>query len=121
MAGAYALIKVLSQERGVKRVRVLANMTRSAAEGRELFEKLAQVSERYLDVVLDYAGAIPQDDWLRRAVQRRQAVVKAFPASPAAAAFRELAKRTEQWETPTSPRGGVEFFVERLFASGVAA
>lgn len=120
MADAYALIRILAQERGVKRVHVLANMTRSATEGREMFRALARTSERCLNVVLDYAGAIPCDEWVRRAIQRQQAVVDAFPASAAAAAFHALARCTEQWEAPAGPRGGVEFFVERLVASGVA-
>jgi flagellar biosynthesis protein FlhG len=41
---AYALIKVLSRERGVSRVHIIANMVRSPAEGRELFDKLDRKS-----------------------------------------------------------------------------
>jgi flagellar biosynthesis protein FlhG len=115
---AYALIKVLSRDHAVSRVHVLANMTRSPAEGKELFDKLARVSERFLDVTLSLVGSIPHDDWLRRAVQRQQAVVEAYPSSPSAAAFRALARRLEQWATPAGSRGNLEFFVERLVAGG---
>lgn len=66
---AYALIKVLSREHGVSRVQVLANSVRSQHEGHELYEKLNRVSARFLDVTLGYMGAVPFDDWLRRAVQ----------------------------------------------------
>lgn len=118
---AYALIKVLSRERGVQRVQVLANMTRHPNEGKELFDKLARVSERFLDVVLNYMGAIPYDEWLRRAVQRQQAVLEAFPASGSSQAFRDLARRAAQWQAPAGPRGGVEFFVERLVGAGAVA
>lgn len=118
---AYALIKLLSRDRGVQRIHVLASMTQYPGEGKELFEKLLKVSERFLDVVLDYAGAIPHDEWLRRAVQRQQAVVDAFPSSPSAIAFRDLANRANHWQAPIGPRGGVEFFIERLVGSGAAA
>lgn len=121
---AYAQIKVLSRERGVGRINVLANMVRSAAEGRELFDKLSRVTQRFLDVVLNYVGHVPQDDWLRRAIQRQQAVVDAFPSSNSALAFRDLARRAATWATPEGNRGGVEFFVERLVqpvGAGVAA
>lgn len=118
---AYALIKVLSRERGVRRVQVLSNMTRSIAEGREPFDKLVRVSERFLDVTLNFLGAIPQDDWLRRAVQRQQAVVEAFPAAPSAIAFKNIARLAEQWRSPPGPRGHVEFFVERMVSSTSAA
>lgn len=111
---AYALLKLLAKERNVARVQVLANMVRSAAEGRELFEKLARASERFLDVVLSYLGAVPHDEWMRRAIQRQQSVVEAFPSCASALAIRDLARRADQWQAPIGPRGGVEFFVERL-------
>ena len=118
---AYALIKLLSRERNVGRVHVLANMVRGPGEGRELFEKLSRVCDRFLDVVLNYLGPIPHDEWLRRAIQRQQSVVEAFPSSGASLAFRDLARRADQWQAPTGPRGGVEFFVERLVRTGAAA
>jgi flagellar biosynthesis protein FlhG len=114
---AYALIKVLSRERGVSRVQVLSNQVTHPAEGRQLFDKLERVTARFLDVTLSYLGAIPRDEWLRRAVQRQEAVVEAFPSSPSALAFREIARRAAQWQAPAGPRGHVEFFLERLVAS----
>jgi flagellar biosynthesis protein FlhG len=113
-ADAYALIKVLSRDHGVTRARVLANMTRSALEGREAFERLARVAERFLEVELDYAGTVPYDEWVRRSIQRQCAVVEAYPQSAAAAALRQLATRVEQWALPVGARGNLEFFVERL-------
>ncbi|MGQ4584419.1 P-loop NTPase [Lysobacter sp. F60174L2] len=111
---AYALIKVLSRDRGVSRVQILANQVQHSAEGRQLFDKLQRVTSKFLDVTLNYLGAIPRDEWLRRAVQRQEAVVDAFPSAPAAAAFRDIARRAGQWQSPQGPRGHVEFFMERL-------
>ncbi|MCG5514994.1 MULTISPECIES: MinD/ParA family protein [Ectothiorhodospira] len=114
---AYALIKVLYRDHGVMRFRILANMVRNEQEdeGRSLFRKLVAVCDRFLDdVMLDYVGSIPYDDYLRKAVQRRQSVVEAFPSSPAARSFRALPSRIEQWPMPRGARGGIEFFVERL-------
>lgn len=118
---AYAIIKVLSRERGVRRVHVLANMSQYEGEGVELFRKLSRVTERFLDVALDFAGCIPHDDWLRRAVQRQQAVTEAFPASPSAVAFRELARRAAKWQGHAGSDGGLEFFIERRLGAGAAA
>lgn len=117
---AYALIKVLSRERGVGRVNILANMCRNTGEGRELFEKLSRVTDKFLDVTLNYLGAIPQDEWMRRAIQRQQAVLEAFPASAAAMAIKQIAQKIDKWALPAAPRGNVEFFVERL-AKGAGA
>lgn len=111
---AYALIKVLSRERGVNRIQVLANQVGSPQDGRQLFEKLERVTARFLDVTLSHLGSIPRDEWLRRAIQRQEAVVEAFPSSPSALAFRDIARRTAQWQAPQGSRGHVEFFLERL-------
>lgn len=119
---AYALIKVLARERGVARVQVVANMVRDANEGRVLYNKLVRVCERFLaDISLNYLGCVPQDDWLRLAVQRQQPVVKAYPASPSARAIGEIANLTARWQAPETGRGGVEFFFERLLTRGVPA
>ncbi len=42
---AYALIKVLSRERGVDRLQIIANMVRDPNEGRLLYDKLSRVCE----------------------------------------------------------------------------
>ena len=122
LTDAYALIKVLCRERGVDRVQVVANMVRSANEGRALYEKLSRVCERFIgDVSLNYLGAVPNCDWLRMSVQRQQAVVRAYPGSPSARALVEIARRAARWEAPLAPRGHVEFFVERMLRQGAPA
>jgi flagellar biosynthesis protein FlhG len=115
---AYALIKVLSRDNGIARVRVLANMVRGPEEGRALFSKLTAVCDRFLDVTLDYAGAVPYDDYLRKAIQRQQAVTLAYPSSPAARAFKDLARKADTWPIPGGSSGRIEFFVERLVGPG---
>lgn len=114
---AYALIKVLSRDYGIQYFRVLANMAGNAQEGKELFAKISRVTERYLDVTLDYIGAVPHDDYLRKAVRKQRPVVQAFPRSRSATAFRNLAQRVEAWPRPSAANGYLEFFVERLIQS----
>jgi flagellar biosynthesis protein FlhG len=112
---AYALIKILHREYGVDRFRVLANMVHSVLEGAELYKKLAKVADRFLDVNLDYVGAIPYDEYLRKAVQKQRALVDAYPRSKAALAFGKVAQKVAQWPAPRAANGRIEFFVERLF------
>lgn len=117
---AYALIKVLSKEHGVKRARVLANMVNGPAEGRALYRKIARVTDRFLQVDLQYAGWIPQDGFLRRSVQRQQAVVEAYPSSRATTAFKKLAEDADTWGAPKEPRGHLEFFFEKSLGSAAS-
>ncbi len=114
---AYALIKVLSRDYGLQRFRVLANMAHSAQEGRELFSKISRVTDRYLDVTLEFMGVVPHDDYLRKAVRKQRPVVQAYPRSRASMAFRNLAQRTGKWPAPGGAAGHLEFFVERLIQS----
>jgi len=111
---AYAIIKLLNRDYGHQRFRVLANMVRSAQEGRELYNKMCRVADRYLDVTLGFMGAIPFDENLRKAVRTQRPVVQAFPRSRVAQVFRSLAKKIETWPQPEGANGQVQFFVERL-------
>lgn len=114
LTDAYALIKVLSRNHGVERFRVLANQIRPAGGGRELFQRFERVAARFLDVTLEYAGEIPDDDCVRRSVRGQRPVLDEYPGSPAARAFKKLAAHADTWPVPAGPRGNIEFFVERL-------
>jgi flagellar biosynthesis protein FlhG len=120
LTDAYALIKVLNHDYGIQRFHMLANRVRSTSEGHELFTKLARVTNKFLDLTISYAGAIPEDELVRRAVQQQKPISLAYPSAPAARAFAELAKRVEKWPMPGAAEGHLEFFVERLirFSAG---
>lgn len=111
---AYAMIKVLNRDYGMHRFHVLANQAHGIQQGRELYAKLARVSEKYLDVALNFLGTIPYDECLKKAVQKQKSVVETFPRSPSAMAFRQIAKKTQQWPVPKNMEGHLEFFIERL-------
>jgi flagellar biosynthesis protein FlhG len=118
LTDAYALIKVMSREQGVNRFQVLANQTRTPGEGRDLHQKLVRVCDRFLDVTVEYAGAIPYDDFMRRAAQRQAAVTDLYPGSVASQGFKNLAAKADTWHTPDGARGHLEFFLERLVTAG---
>jgi flagellar biosynthesis protein FlhG len=88
--------------------------------GAELFRRFELVTARFLDVVLEFAGEIPEDEYLRRSVREQRPVYDAYPSCPAARAFKKLAARADTWPVPPGPRGNIEFFVERLVRKNVA-
>lgn len=120
LTDAYALIKVLSRERQVNSFRVLVNMARNGAEAQNLFLRLQRVTDRYLEVALDYAGEIPDDGDVPQAVRAQRTVLSAYPAGPAARAYRRLAQDVQRWSLPQQPSGRVEFFFERLLTRPAA-
>lgn len=116
---AYAFIKLLSREYQVSRFHIIANMCRTIQEGRELFNKISMVCDRFLEVNLDFMGIVPFDEDLRRAVKKQRAVVEYLPRSKSAVAFTHLAKKIEFWPVQKQPRGNMEFFVERLIQASL--
>lgn len=111
---AYAIIKLLNREHGVSQFHILSNMVKSVQEGRDLFNKMCRVTDQYLDVMLSYMGSVPYDEQLRKAVKGQRPVVEAYPRSRVAQAFKNLAKKTDNWPVPTGVSGDLQFFVERL-------
>ena len=91
LTDAYALIKVMSKRYEWTNFHILANMVRSLKDGKDLFNKLFRVSEQFLDVQLNYLGAIPFDEHVHKAVKKQKPVVMAYPDSNASASFKELA------------------------------
>ncbi len=118
LTDAYALMKVLNREHGVRHFNVLSNMSRSAQEGREMFTKLAKTTDRFLEVSLSYMGTVPYDEYLLKAVRKQRPVVDAYPRSRSAVAFKNLAQKADRWPRPEAAAGHLEFFVERLIRSG---
>ena len=114
---AYALIKLLNRDYRMSRFRVLANMVHNESEGRNMFNKLLTVTDRFLDVTLQYVGSIPYDECVRKAVQKQSPVLVSFPKSKVALAIRQLAAKVDSWPVQKVPRGHLEFFVERLVQS----
>lgn len=113
LTDAYALIKVLNQSCDVKRFQFLANMVDNELQGRQLFDKLCRVTDRFLDVHLGYLGTVPRDDYLRRAVRAQRAVLIEYPRSPAARALQAIVERVRTMPEAESG-GGLGFFVERM-------
>jgi flagellar biosynthesis protein FlhG len=121
LTDGYALVKVLNQQCGLKRFQVLANMVDNDLQGRQLFDRLCTVADRFLDVHLGYLGAIPRDDYLRRAVRAQRAVLLEFPRSPSARALAQMVERVRRLPAAEGA-GGLGFFMERMieYRSGSA-
>lgn len=116
LTDAYALIKVMSKRYEWTHFHILANMVRNLKDGRELFNKLFRVSEQFLDVQLDYLGAIPFDEHVHKSVKMQKPFLTAYPDSEASTAIRELAENVSNWPFKPALGGNTSFFLERLVA-----
>jgi len=87
LADAYALIKVMALERKEKKFRLLINRAQSAQDGLESFKRLTDVSAEFLNISIDYLGALPEDPCVLKAVRQQRATVQLSPRSPFALAL----------------------------------
>ena len=117
LTDAYALIKVLSMRHGIKQFQILANMGKDESQGLNLYEKLLNTTDRFLEVGLKYLGAVPFDEQLRQSVRAQKPVVEAYPRSPAAKALVRIGEKINRWPLPDKATGYLQFFVERLLAA----
>jgi flagellar biosynthesis protein FlhG len=97
LTDAYAIMKLMTLRHGERRFRLLVNMARSEQEACEVARTLGTVANRFLDVTIDYLGAIPEDASLRKAVGRQRAVVDMAPHAPSSLAFVKLAHAVTGW------------------------
>jgi flagellar biosynthesis protein FlhG len=118
LTDAYAFIKLLNRDYGLSGFHVITNMVPTLQQGQTLFQKLNKVTDRYLDVTLKFAGAVPYDEYLRKAVQKQTPVVVSFPRSKSALALKMIATRIDSWPVKSQAGGHIEFFIERMIQYG---
>ena len=92
---AYALLKALNRRSGFSRehtsIKMISNRVGSEAEGRNLYEKMSVVVDKFLNIQPEFLGIIPQDDMISRAVMVQKPITLAYPNSPAAKALQTIA------------------------------
>ena len=115
LTDAYALIKVMQQNHGVNDFRILVNMAPDAKSAKEMFSRLYNACDHFLSgISLDYAGFIPLDQAVRKAVINQKPFIMLKELTPAGKAITELAKTVQTWEAPKSLDGNIKFFWKQL-------
>lgn len=94
---AYASIKRLHYAHAIPRFRVIVNHVQDPADARIAFDNLALTASRYLAVQLMQAGCVVEDSRVMRAGELSRCVVEAFPATPAARDYRQIAAELLYW------------------------
>lgn len=92
IADAYACLKVLSVEQGVKHAYLVPNRVLSRAHADEVTARLSALVNRFLDLELTVLPPIPSDPAVAEAAQVGVPLLVHAPDSPAARAIRQTAK-----------------------------
>lgn len=100
---AYACMKRLHYAHAIGQFRVLVNHVQNATDAATAFENLSGVASRYLAVSLAQAGYVAEDARVSRARELARCAVEAFPATPAARDYRQIAAELLHWPMRPAP------------------
>ncbi len=93
LTDSYAVIKVLHKNTGRKNFNIIVNMARDEKEAMDVFKKITRVTDRFLDVYLDFYGYIPMDKNINVATRKQKLWVEQFPDTLATKALQKICNR----------------------------
>lgn len=114
LTDSYALMKVLSKEYSEKRFNLLINCALNVKDAMSAFKKLSLVTERYLNISLDYLGYILMDENVPKAVRQQMVIGEAFPNSHANKCFNTLARKICESPVSGDSKGNIHFFWKHI-------
>ena len=112
---AYALMKVMFLNHRVSHFDLVVNQVSSEREAKDVYRTLSDVANKYLNIGMNFAGSIPEDPLLVKAVRQQKPVSELFPDAPASKAFDVLSERVmRMWQQKRHDDGRMIFFWRRL-------
>ncbi|MCO4783523.1 MAG: MinD/ParA family protein [Candidatus Cloacimonetes bacterium] len=92
MADCYGIIKTLTRtKQELPNLGVLVNRSNTPMEAYEVSTKLTTLSEKFLNVKVNYKGYILEDESIQKAVRSQRPLLSLFPESKSAICIRKLA------------------------------
>jgi len=111
---AYALMKVLSLKYSGKACKLIVNMVRRPEEGREVFRQLQIVTDRFLDITIEYLGYVLFDGKVTKGVKTQKIVSELYPDTPASRCFADISRKIANISPLNLPKGGSNLFWRHL-------
>ncbi|MBW2409812.1 MAG: flagellar synthesis regulator FleN, partial [Deltaproteobacteria bacterium] len=111
---AYALMKVLSLKYSEKRCYLLTNLVLNAAEGKEVFRQLSLVTNKFLDINIDYLGYVVFDEKVPRCLKNQKIVCELYPETEASRCYSTLVRKISSRPPMKLPDGDTNLFWHHL-------
>ena len=111
---AYALMKVLALKYAEKCCKIIVNLAHTTQQGNEVFRQLNLVTERFLDLHIEYVGSVLFDTNVTQGIKQQKLVSVLFPDTPASKSFQGLARKIIAQPPSQMPNGGSNFFWHHL-------
>jgi len=111
---AYALMKVLSLKYSGKACKLMVNMVSRPEEGREVFRQLQLVTDRFLDITIEYLGYVLFDGKVTKGVKNQKIVSELYPDTLASRCFTDISRKISSMSPLKLPKGGSNLFWRHL-------
>lgn len=93
LTDSYATIKVLNKETGRRDFQIIVNMVRDEKEALDMYKKILLVTDRFLNIALDFAGFIPADKNVHAAVKKQKLWAETYPETYATKALMQICNK----------------------------
>ena len=111
---AYALMKVLSLKYSGKACKLIVNMVSRPEEGREVFRQLQIVTDRFLDITIEYLGYVLFDGKVTKGVKNQKIVSELYPDTLTSRCFTDISRKISSMSPLNLPKGGSNLFWRHL-------
>ncbi|MBF0628294.1 MAG: MinD/ParA family protein [Magnetococcales bacterium] len=112
---AYALMKVLFLNHRASHFDLVINQVRDENEAKDVYRTLSQVADKFLNVVLNFVGSVPEDALLAQSVRAQNPVSITHPDAAVSQSFKKLsASLMRLWREKRQEEGRMIFFWRRL-------
>jgi len=93
LTDSYATIKVLRNKAGKREFNIIMNMVSDEKEAIDVYKKLLSVTDRFLDVYVNFYGYIPLDVNVHAAIKKQKPWIEAFPETRATKALIKICNK----------------------------
>ena len=114
LSDGLGMLRTLHARHGIRHAKVVANFTNHPDEGEAAFEQLQRLSNRHLDLRMEWLGALPIDPHIGRAVMREQPVTEVYPDCPFSQAIGRVTDRFLESTQRDARPGAPQIFWRRL-------
>lgn len=90
---AYAMMKVLSVRYGTAHFKLVVNAAANSSEADDVYRQLNLVTDRFLNISMEYYGCIVSDATIKKGVRQQKAVTEMAPLCKASRGFIQLARK----------------------------
>lgn len=111
LTDAYAIIKVLNQNHGIRDFMVLVNMARNSDEAFTVYQRLGAATDRFLNLTIQYLGFLDYDRLVAESVRQQSLFSELFPSARVSRSLGSIAETLCSEQAPrTKEPGMLKFF-----------